>query len=98
VNTLTFELSDGTDGLATLQAMASSRSAAQHEAALAQAQRLLDWALGQALRHGPIDEGNDWDHDLHVGLEAGGWWVLTLTITGAPPFIDELMATMGVDT
>ena len=63
---LSFELSDGDDGIVTLEAMAST-DAAQHPAVMAEAQQVLDWA-GQRfpLGHGPVEDGMDWDHDLQV--------------------------------
>ena len=60
---LSFDLSEGDDGVTTLEAMAST-DAAQHPAVLAEAQQVLDWAWQAfAHSHGPVDEGGDWDHD-----------------------------------
>jgi hypothetical protein len=37
----------------------------------------------------------DWDHDLQVTLEDGGWHRVTLTLTGTGPFIEEFLAVFG---
>jgi hypothetical protein len=95
VNYLTFDLSDNADGVITLEAMAST-TAEHHAAALAEAQLLLDWAWRRFPHsHGPADEGHDWDHDLQVGVEAGGWHVVSLTLTGSQRFVDEFLAAFG---
>ena len=87
---LTFDLSEATDGLATLEAMASTR-AGLHAAALAEAQRLLDWAWQHyPSSHGPLDEGHDWDHELQVHVEAGGWHRVALTLSGTVAFMADL--------
>ena len=92
---LAFELSDNADGVTTLEAMAST-TAEHHAAALAEAQQVLDWAWRRFPHsHGPADEGQDWDHDLQVSVEAGGWHVVSLTLTGSQPFVDEFLAAFG---
>ncbi|TAK79578.1 MAG: hypothetical protein EPO12_10090 [Aquabacterium sp.] len=89
---LSFDLSDGDDGVATLEAMAST-DAKQHGAVKAEAQQVLDWAWQHFPRgHGPVEEGMDWDHDLQVQVEAGGWHTLTLTLTGSPAFVEAFLA------
>ena len=48
---------------------------------------MLDWAWRAFPHtHGPADEGGEWDHDLQVGVEDGGWHAVTLTITGTAEF------------
>lgn len=97
---LSFDLSDrsdGTDGITTLEAVATTR-AAQHAAVMAEARQVLDWAA----RHfpngpGPVEEGLDWDHDLAVTEEAGGWFAVALTLTGSPAFVEALLAAFGPD-
>ena len=86
---LTVDVSDNDEGVVTIEALAST-SLAQHAAALAEAQRVLDWAW-QAFpqAHGPADEGGLWDHDLQVGVEPGGWHSIALTLTGTPEFARE---------
>ena len=88
---LVFELSEGTDGVTTLEAMAST-PAAGHEAAMAEAQQVLDWAWRRfPATHGPAEAGMDWDHELQVSVEEGGWHVVTLTLTGSQAFVDEFL-------
>jgi len=92
---LVFELSLAAEGVSTLEAMAST-PAAQHAAVMAETQHVLDWAWHHfAHGHGPADEGHDWDHDLQVSAEAGGWQVVTLTLTASPRFVDEFLARFG---
>ena len=87
---LTAQLSETTDGVTTLELMAST-AAPHHAAALAEVQQVLDWSWRQFPHtHGPADEGHDWDHDLQVQAEADGWHTVTLTLTGSLRFIDEL--------
>jgi len=92
---LTFALEEVDDGVATLEAMASTR-AAQHAAVMAEVQQVLDWAWRQFPdSHGPIDEGMHWDHDLQVTCEAGGWQTVALTLTGTRQFVEEFIAAFG---
>lgn len=89
---LDFELSEGDDGVTTLDAMAST-PAGEHAAVLAEAQQVLDWAWRQFPHsHGPVDEGNDWDHHLHTAVEDGRWHVVALTLTGSRRFVDAFVA------
>ncbi len=95
VHYLTTDLSEGADGVSTLEAMAST-PADQHAAVLAEVQQLLDWAWQQFGRsHGPVEDGMDWDHDLQVVVEAGDWHAVTLTLTGSPAFIEAYIAHFG---
>ena len=92
---LSFDLSDNDDGVTTLEALASTR-AADHPAVLAEAQHVLDWAWRRFPHtHGPADEGMDWDHDLQVSVEEGGWHSVTLTLTGSARFVGEFLAEFG---
>jgi len=92
---LTFDLSDSTDGITTLEASAST-NAAQHAAVLAEAQQVLDWAWRRFPHsHGPVDEGLDWDHDLQVSIEDGDWHAVTLTLTASQHFVDAFFAAFG---
>lgn len=89
---LTFDMSDNDEGVVTIEALAST-SLAQHAAVLAEAQAVLDWAWHAFPHtHGPADEGGEWDHDLQVSVEAGGWHALTLTITGTAEFASAFAA------
>jgi hypothetical protein len=92
VNYLTFELSEGADGVTTLEAMAST-SAERHAAVMAEAQQVLDWAWQRFPHtHGPADEGGDWDHDLQAIIEDGAWHTVTLTLTGTQHFVEDFLA------
>ncbi len=91
---LTFELSDGSDDglVTTLEAMAST-SAAQQAEVMAEVQQVLDWAWKHFPHtHGPVDEGMDWDHDLQLSVEDGGWHTVVLTLAGSPHFVDAFTA------
>lgn len=92
---LEFELSEGGDGVSTLDAMAST-PAEQHAAVLAEVQQVLDWAWRRFPdSHGPVDEGQDWDHHLHTTVEEGCWHVVALTLSASPRFVDLFVATFG---
>ena len=92
---LTVDVSDNDEGIVTIEALAST-SAAGHAAALAEAQQVLDWAWRAFPHtHGPADEGGEWDHDLQVGAEGGGWHAVTLTLTGTPEFARAFEAQFG---
>ena len=83
---LTVDLSDNDEGVMTIEALAST-SAVQHAAAMAEVQQVLDWAWhAYPHTHGPADDGGEWDHDLQVGVEGGGWHAVALTLTGTPEF------------
>lgn len=92
---LSFELSEGAEGVTTLEAMVST-SAEHHAAAMAEVQQALDWAWRRFPHtHGPADEGNDWDHDLQVNVEDGRWYAVTLTLTGSANFVEAFFAPHG---
>ena len=92
---LTFDLSDSTEGIVTIEALAST-SAAQHAAVMAEVQQVLDWAWRAFPHtHGPADDGMDWDHDLQVDVEPGGWHAVTLTLRGSESFAPEFHAAFG---
>jgi hypothetical protein len=89
---LTLDLSDNDEGITTIEALAST-SVAQHPAALAEAQQVLDWAWRTFPHtHGPADDGGQWDHDLQVGIDGDAWHAVTLTLTGTPEFAAEFSA------
>lgn len=95
VQYLIFDSSDDAHGVITFEAMAST-SAAQHAAVMAEVRQVLDWAERRFPQtHGPIDEGMDWDHDLQVSVEEGGWHAVTLTLTASPRFAQEFDAEFG---
>jgi hypothetical protein len=92
---LTFDLTEVDDGVSSLEAMAST-TVAQHPAVLAEVRQVLDWAWRHYPgSHGPIDDGMDWDHDLQVTIEDGGWHTVTLTLTGTARFVQEFIAAFG---
>ncbi|KQV52790.1 hypothetical protein ASC95_08230 [Pelomonas sp. Root1217] len=92
---LIFDYSDGDDGIATLEAMASTR-AEEHPRVLAEAQRVLDWAHSQFPgRHGPVEDGQAWDHELLVQHEEGGWLTVTLTLSASAEFLEAFLAVYG---
>lgn len=95
MNYLGFELGEAGETVTTLEAMAST-SAAQHGAVMAEVQQVLDWAWQRFPHtHGPADEGHDWDHDLQVIEEDGGWCRVTLSLTGSPAFVAAFLERFG---
>lgn len=93
---LSFDISEGDDGVTTLEAMAST-PAAQHAAVMAEVQQVLGWAWQHFPHtHGPIDDGQDWDHELQIQVEEGGWHAVNLTLTASPRFLEAFLAAFGV--
>ena len=92
---LTFDCSEDTDGVTTLEALAST-PAHQHAAVVAEAQQVLDWAWQQFPdTHGTNDDGMDWDHDLQVTVEDDAWHTVTLTLTGSARFVEAFWLRFG---
>lgn len=92
---LSFDLGEAGEGITTLEAMASTE-AAQHPAVMAEVQQVLDWAWQHFPHtHGAADEGHDWDHDLQVMIEDGGWCAVTLTLTGSAAFVAGFLVRFG---
>ena len=92
---LTLDISDNDEGVVTIEALAST-PAAQHAAALAEAQAIVDWAWRAFPHaHGPADDGGQWDHDLQAGVEADGWHSVALTLTGSAAFAGAFDAEFG---
>lgn len=90
---LSFDLDEVDDGVATLEAMASTLPAL-HTAVMAEVQQVLGWAWRQFPdAHGPVDDGMDWQHDLQETVEPGGWHTVTLTLTGTRHFVQAFQAT-----
>jgi hypothetical protein len=90
-----FDRSEDTDGVTTLEAMAST-AAGQHAAVIAEVQQVLDWAWLQFPdTHGAADDGMDWDHDLQLQVEPGEWHTVTLTLTGSDRFVDAFGLRFG---
>jgi hypothetical protein len=62
---LHFDYAEGTDGTGTLEAVASVWPE-QVQAVHAEIVQVLDWAHAEfPNQRGPLDEGFDWDYDLH---------------------------------
>ncbi|MFT7776063.1 hypothetical protein [Roseateles sp.] len=92
---LTFDLTDSSDGILTLEAMASTREV-EHAAAMAEVAKVLGWAQAEfGDRQGPVEDGNAWDHELLVQHEAGGWVTVTLTFSASAEFAEALQAAFG---
>ena len=92
---LSFDLSDNDDGVATIEALAST-SAGHHAAVMDEVRQVMDWAWRQFPHtHGTADDGMDWDHDLQVNIEPGGWHAVTLTLTASPAFASEFVSAFG---
>ncbi|HEY8876288.1 MAG TPA: hypothetical protein VIN03_01920 [Roseateles sp.] len=89
---LSFDLTDGSDGILTLEAMASTREAG-HAAVMAEVEEVLAWAMaGFGGRQGPVEDGNAWDHELLVQHEAGGWVTVTLSFSASAEFAEAFQA------
>lgn len=89
---LTFDLTDSSDDILTLEAMASTREA-EHAAVMAEVAQVLAWAQAEfGGRQGPVEEGNAWDQELLVQHEAGGWITVTLTFSASPEFAEAFQA------
>jgi hypothetical protein len=85
---LTLDVSDNDEGVVTMEAQGAT-SAAQRAAAEAEAAAILAWAWGAFPHtHGPADDGGEWDHDLQLRDEGGGWHAVVLTLTGTARFAD----------
>lgn len=92
---LSFEHSEGDDGVSTLEAMASTPPAL-HGAVMAEVDRVLAWAREHFPHgHGPVEEGHDWDHDLQLGVESERWHVVTLSLSGSARFVEAFHAAFG---
>ncbi|MEO6280871.1 hypothetical protein [Roseateles sp.] len=89
---LSFDLTDGSDDVLTLDAMASTREA-DHAAVMAEVAQVLAWAQAEfGGRQGPVEDGNAWDHELLVQHEAGGWLTVTLTFSASAEFAEAFQA------
>ncbi len=84
---LNFDISESGAGVTTLEALAATR-AEQHAAVLAEVSQVLAWAEQHfAHTHGPVDDGNDWQHDLQVHVEGDRWYSVTLTLSASDAFV-----------
>jgi hypothetical protein len=92
---LSFELSDGSDDILTLDAMASTREA-EHAQVMAEVEQVLAWAQAEfGGRRGPVEDGHAWDSELLVQREVGQWITVTLTLSASPEFVDAFMPVFG---
>jgi hypothetical protein len=92
---LTFDLTDSSDHVLTLETMASTREA-EHAAVMAEVAQVLAWAQAEfGGRHGPVEDGHAWDHELLVQHEAGGWITVTLTFSASAEFAEAFQAAFG---
>lgn len=92
---LTLELTDSSDDVLTVEAMASTREA-QHADVMTEVDELLAWARREfGGRQGPVEEGHAWDDELLVQREADGWITVTLTLSASPEFAQAFMAAFG---
>jgi len=92
---LQFDASDDADGVTSFEAVAATR-ADRHAAVLVEVQQVLDWVASRCPHGpGPLDEGHDWQHDLHVATEGDGWQVVTLTLAVSPGCAEVLGAAFG---
>ncbi len=89
---LTFDVTESSDDIFTLDAMASTREA-EHPAVMAEVAQVLAWAQAEfGGRQGPVEDGNAWDHELLVQHEAGGWITVTLTLGASAEFAEAFRA------
>lgn len=94
---LAFELTDGSDDILTLEAMASTQET-EHAAVMSEVEQVMAWARAEfGGRQGPVEEGHAWDQELLVQREVGGWITVTLTISASPEFIDAFLPVFGGD-
>jgi hypothetical protein len=95
---LSFELSEDTDGVSTLDAEAAT-PAAQAAEVLAEARQVLDWAERRFPHSaGPVEDGGDWDHVLYTAIEPGpehDWHTVALTLSASPAFLAAFRARFG---
>ena len=91
---LSFEASENTDGIWTLEAFAST-TGAQHAAVMTEVRQVLAWARQQFPHsHGSVEDGMDmdWDEDLQVKVEDGQWHAVTLTLAASARFAQAFLA------
>lgn len=95
MNYLVFELAEAGEGVSALEAMASTRMAQQAQV-MAEVEQVLAWAWRQFPHsHGAVDDGLDWDHEVRVVTEDGGWCTVTLTLSGSDRFVEAFQQRFG---
>lgn len=94
---LTFHLTDSSDDILTLEAMASTREA-EHAAVMAEVEQVLAWAQAEfGGRQGPVEDENTWDYELLVQHEDGGWVTVTLTFSASAEFAEAFQVAFRGD-
>jgi hypothetical protein len=92
---LTIDVTDSSDDVLTVEAMASTRES-QHAAVMAEVDQILAWARREfAGRHGPVEDGCAWDSELLIQREGEGWITVTLTLSASPEFVEAFMPIFG---
>ncbi|RZJ10328.1 MAG: hypothetical protein EOP39_09030 [Rubrivivax sp.] len=90
---LIFDITEGTDGVFTLEAMAATTDRHAHEEAKAEAEQVIAWAHQNFPdRTGPVEDGHAWDHEQLIQHEDGGWITLTLSLSASTEFVDMFKA------
>ena len=93
---LLFDLSEGDDGISTLEAMTTTTTLEKHQQALNEADEVIAWAHEHFPgRHGPVEDGHAWDHELLIQHETGDWITVTLTLSASPEFVDAFLPVFG---
>ncbi len=92
---LAFDYSDSSDGIFTLEAVASTREQ-EHAAVMGEVEQVRAWARSEfAGRQGPVEDGHAWDDELLIQHETGGWITVTLTISASQEFVDPFLTMFG---
>jgi len=92
---LTFDRSEGDDGVHTFEAMASTPAARQDEV-MAEVRQVIGWARDHfGDTEGPVEDGMDWQHDLQLTNEPGGWSSVTLTLGTSARFAEAFLGRFG---
>lgn len=94
---LDFDHTDSSDGILTLEAMASTREN-EHAAVMAEVEQVIAWARAEfGGRQGPVEDGHAWDYELLVQHEADGWMTVTLTISALQEFVEAFRRVFEAD-
>lgn len=93
---LLFSVSEGSDGVFSLEAEAASRSMADYRAIVEEAKWVLRWAtLFFPDTCGAVEEGADWDEHLSHTDGPDGWQTLSLHLSASPRFLDAFIEAFG---
>lgn len=92
---LVFDLTDSSDDILTLEAVASTKQT-EHAAVMAEVEQVMTWARAEfGSRQGPVEDGHAWDHALAIQHEADGWITVALTLGASPVFVDAFLLVFG---